>query len=461
MAQKLVLFVHGLGGRAEATWGKFPGLISADTELSHLRIAHYSFPTGVLSLPFLSKRSSILTLAEGLHTQIKATVTKEEDVVLVCHSLGGLIAKQYIIDRLMQGTDSRVSRVFFYATPHNGSRLADIARYISWRDPQLRNLCKDSDLLRSIAQSWTYVKAGERVLVHYIVAAQDRVVSEESSRGAWGNPSIEVLPNKDHRSSVKPLSSDDLSYSIFRQAMLSKEHGAASVGARPAAMFEEQHRPTPAAGEVRISISSLLRMEKDGCLLLIRNRHRRETFGPVGGVLKVHRAARAALLRMGFRFENIDDDMRDDLRGYIDGENFPNLLAWLETGMDRESAVEGLRREIIEEFAEVDEIAPPELVNASFAHIRTIVEGPEFVPSIDRAQYRVLEIYEVTASAENDALVDRVKQLSENNADLCWYSPREVKRGRAASGHVIGSHAAYLIGDRRFREGDAPLAGQD
>ena len=50
--QSLVLFIHGLGGNAEETWGKFPLLVLSDRELAgKYRTATYEFPTAFFTLP--------------------------------------------------------------------------------------------------------------------------------------------------------------------------------------------------------------------------------------------------------------------------------------------------------------------------------------------------------------------------------------------------------------------------
>jgi hypothetical protein len=71
-------------------------------------------------------------------------------VVFVGHSLGGLIAKQIVISGHRQiSTDERVGKLlrnvkafFFYATPHGGSKLADLAGCIPFlkRSPLVKYL---------------------------------------------------------------------------------------------------------------------------------------------------------------------------------------------------------------------------------------------------------------------------------------------------------------------------------
>jgi hypothetical protein len=53
------------------------------------------------------------------------------NIILVAHSMGGLIARQYLIDCKKDGIDIRRFRMLCtYATPHNGSHIAKYASYI-------------------------------------------------------------------------------------------------------------------------------------------------------------------------------------------------------------------------------------------------------------------------------------------------------------------------------------------
>ena len=44
MSKGLILFVHGLGGSGEGTWGNFLKLARNDPKLSNYDIAYYEYP---------------------------------------------------------------------------------------------------------------------------------------------------------------------------------------------------------------------------------------------------------------------------------------------------------------------------------------------------------------------------------------------------------------------------------
>jgi hypothetical protein len=55
-SKKLLLFLHGLGGQATSTWGRFPEFLMADREIAErFAVGYYSYPTSLFRLPFSSR----------------------------------------------------------------------------------------------------------------------------------------------------------------------------------------------------------------------------------------------------------------------------------------------------------------------------------------------------------------------------------------------------------------------
>lgn len=161
----LILFIHGLGGDGTSTFGKFQELFARDSSFGEkFKTAFYIFPTSLLRIPFVTyvpyfydKPVKIQVLSAGLDTELKYRYQENDDVTLVCHSFGGLIAKKYLIDKIKKKEETRVNKVALYATPNNGSDLAGVARMISWKHKQLSQLCKDADMIElsmKIGRCW-------------------------------------------------------------------------------------------------------------------------------------------------------------------------------------------------------------------------------------------------------------------------------------------------------------------
>src|SRR6266404_8139489 len=216
MSQGLILFVHGLGGEAQATWGNFAQLIRSDPELQNYDLHFFSFPTSLFSLPWSKKYPKIQTLAEALRTDIENRFAKHNSIILVCHSLGGLIGRKYLLEEIKNRRPLRVQGILLYAVPNNGAALASIGNSVSWRHNQLRQLCKDADVIRDLGSDWVALKVNESVKIRYVIAALDRVVDELSAREFWGNPEIDTLSDRGHKDVVKPTCSDDMTFLILK-----------------------------------------------------------------------------------------------------------------------------------------------------------------------------------------------------------------------------------------------------
>lgn len=460
MDDSIIVFIHGLGGSASGTWGKFPKLIKQDAELAKIDIGYFSFPTRIFRLPFFQRISGIQTLAQALSTQIEIRYHNRKKVILVCHSLGGLIAKQYISDRLLENKPLRVTQAIFYAVPHNGSGLADVGRFVSWWNPQIRGLCKNSDYVRSVTKNWHHSRAKDSVRSHYVVAAQDGVVEQHSSQQSWDNEDVEVVPDRGHVDVVKPESGEDLSFLILKRKIIDYTVSASipQLTAEKKSRYQAASTKIPEKNwvDLRISVSSLLRVERDGKYLVIRNVHRPESFAPIGGVYKRFADAQEMLDRFSFQPQAVNSDMRNDLRGVIDRGAFEQFVQWMETGEGRESGEQCLLRELREELDEIGlhDVEVP--AGLRFKSVRSVSEGPEFLATLGHGQYRIFDIYDIEQNEPGSAFVELLIEKASTSPDLKFVSPEASRRGRA-DGAVIGAHTSYLFGTTRYREGDAPF----
>lgn len=266
MSKATIVFVHGLGGEPAATWGRFPDLIKADPDLKDCEIVSFGYPTSLFSWPFSRKYPKIQTLSDALRTQLDVQFGDRRNVILVCHSLGGLIGRRYLVDLIKRKDELRVLGILLYAVPNDGASLARVAGYIAWRHNQLRQLCQDSDLIRDLDSDWETSEIARRVNVRYVVGALDRVVSERSARSSWGQPNVDVVADRGHIELVKPERSNDLPYLIFRKFAL-------SLTARPPQTTEIMERYMTSSAKKRLPLPvrkgryRVIAFDLDGTLL--------------------------------------------------------------------------------------------------------------------------------------------------------------------------------------------------
>lgn len=123
-----IVFVHGILGDYIDTWGEFPKLLSADEDLPDLDILLWGYRTGLL------RRHNKLAIEGGhLVTMLEATIRPTDDIVLVGHSMGGLIILKGLVDRMSGGHAQKtpcraITWISLYASPLNGVWLAGVLR---------------------------------------------------------------------------------------------------------------------------------------------------------------------------------------------------------------------------------------------------------------------------------------------------------------------------------------------
>jgi pimeloyl-ACP methyl ester carboxylesterase len=207
----LLLLIHGLGGKAEATWGRFPTLlVENDPDFARdYRVAFFSYPTMLVRTIFSRKAPSIHELADALRTEIENRYADYTSIVLVCHSLGGLIGRMYLLNEVKAQRPRRVSGIVLFAVPNNGAELAGVGKYISWQHRQMQQLCRNSDVIEQLNRDWFTMGLGGAVRAKYVTGTQDRVVDRFSARATWGNPDVETVVGKGHIDIVKPERVDD------------------------------------------------------------------------------------------------------------------------------------------------------------------------------------------------------------------------------------------------------------
>lgn len=160
-----VIFIHGLEGNLYKTWRTledehvfWPSWLAGD--IMHLSVWTVGYAASASrwsgsSMHFTDRSTNILELL------LSESELKSGEIILVGHSMGGLIIKQLLITANSMSNSrkdaadfvDRVRRVAFIATPHEGAGLATIAdrariffrpssatASLVRRDPNLRNL---------------------------------------------------------------------------------------------------------------------------------------------------------------------------------------------------------------------------------------------------------------------------------------------------------------------------------
>jgi len=184
MAKKIIL-VHGLGGTADGTWGKFPEFLGNDTDLD-FEIVSYGYQSPNVIAQFWQRAPSILNIANGLLTDISVHCDLDNDEIIIAgHSLGGLIVKKLLLRLKDKKISHKIKKICFFDVPHDGSGLANIGKYISLRNRHLKQLCRDSSELDELNDQWIESGLDNSLDVLSIISANDDVVSSSSSKSKF------------------------------------------------------------------------------------------------------------------------------------------------------------------------------------------------------------------------------------------------------------------------------------
>jgi hypothetical protein len=140
-----VIFIHGLGGHHVKTWR------ASDHDMTWpQRVANAHPDVQVWSLAYPARAGNLLDFGNvaqpdtaGLAVLAMDRMQNERigdrPCILVCHSLGGLIAKRILCEAWRGGNEAplrlpieNIRAVMFCGTPHRGSGIASVLKGVEW-----------------------------------------------------------------------------------------------------------------------------------------------------------------------------------------------------------------------------------------------------------------------------------------------------------------------------------------
>lgn len=227
----LIVFVHGIGGTRNSTWGDpgtaWPDLVKRDTEFfSGFDVYVYDYPSSIFG-----QSQSVAVLGRLLRDKLsEINVAQYENVIFITHSLGGIVVREYLLDNLE--TSINAVGVFAFAAPMDGSHLANIASQFGQGDTitELRNEKSANGYVGKLIDRWTGKKPAIPIrnwcgyetqplfgtlgrYISYFISLQ--VVTPGSAKHLCREDSFPI-PG-DHWSIVKPTSVDHLAHDRVRR----------------------------------------------------------------------------------------------------------------------------------------------------------------------------------------------------------------------------------------------------
>lgn len=226
---RVIVFVHGLHGD-RGTWraangAYWPQLIQTDPHFQKSDVVVAEYPT-----PSRHGQLSTVQLSDFLWQQLKQQkVWDHQEVVIIAHSLGGIVTEEMLLSHPADA--ARVRFIVSYATPHQGSFVANLAKAYD-SDPLLTDLREgnDNSFLMDLEQKWRSTPSVAQIhrfcafealdtaagagIGHYL-RAHTRVVNYYSATyGCDANAAPQKIV-ADHIDIVKPASRSADAYTFF------------------------------------------------------------------------------------------------------------------------------------------------------------------------------------------------------------------------------------------------------
>ena len=215
-----IVLIHGITGDPKETWtnadGDFwPCWLTSD--LTGLCIHTAGYPSSVFA-KWAKKEMTLHERASSLAEHMVSHGIGKRPLVIICHSLGGLLAKEMFRacceaqDEDWNALGDQLKLVVFFATPHKGAALAAIVKALIPRvsSPSIEALSNDTGFLTNLNNGYRdlAVKKGLTTVAYYEkFKTKDAalVVSEESADpGCTKTRPIPV--DADHIAICKPAS---------------------------------------------------------------------------------------------------------------------------------------------------------------------------------------------------------------------------------------------------------------
>lgn len=237
--KNLILFVHGFTGGID-TWGiekeSFPSMLVEDEVIASnfdLMCVNYYSKIVELHVPrvagksflrmfgrgksAISKNIGIAELGEFLKSVVEFYCSPYKNVVIVAHSMGGLVTKSFLLNNEIES--KKVKLFLSLAVPHNGTDWAHLGEVLSKNHPQLIDLKPLSKTLNGINTKWIHNQAIMPRTI-YFYGQYDDVVSVESAIAYENSEPTKVACIDDHYSITKPSSKDSLVYVAVRKYLV-------------------------------------------------------------------------------------------------------------------------------------------------------------------------------------------------------------------------------------------------
>lgn len=237
-----LVFVHGLGGGSRSTWTKSndPSLywpkewLPQDPRFQDVRIHSFGYNSNWGNESILSVHDFAKALLGSIQECPLIPQNSRAPLILIGHSLGGLVIKRaYIMARQKGGYEKvsqRVKAILFLATPHRGADLAQLLTKVLNVSPGARPFVKDlhrnslatqsiNEEFPQYCQDLSLYSFYETLPMAYGLG-KSLVVEKDAAVLGYPNEHSTYL-NANHREVCKYTNQEDPNYQTVRNALAS------------------------------------------------------------------------------------------------------------------------------------------------------------------------------------------------------------------------------------------------
>ena len=238
--RSLILFVHGFTGSKD-TWKNSKDeylhemLMKNEDIANNFDFAYFNYYTKfleffdsnissiVLNKLFYKttkkarKNLSISDLSDNMGSIVKVSCGQYENIIIIAHSMGGLISKSFIINQLKELEYSNVKLFISLAVPHAGSNLANLAQLIGNKNIQINDLAPLNEATTTLSRDWINMEHPKTI---YLVGQYDEIVVKNSGIAFDKGKQTIIYCDDDHISICKPESENELVFASIRKYLL-------------------------------------------------------------------------------------------------------------------------------------------------------------------------------------------------------------------------------------------------
>jgi len=220
-AQTVVVFIHGFLSGCENSWRNkngtyWPSLLMEEPDFCKIGIYVFTYKTDIYSGGY-----DLSDVVDALKENMRLDgVYESRRMIFVCHSMGGIVVRKYIVEKAVDFVINRIEvGLFLVASPSLGSLYADwfsvLARFFGHKQAKVLRFVKNNYWIENLDKEFKNIKEDGKVRIigkeliedKFIILKKilrSKIVDTYSAARYFGEPY--KVPNSDHFSIAEPES---------------------------------------------------------------------------------------------------------------------------------------------------------------------------------------------------------------------------------------------------------------